>query len=121
MIEPVGVLRSTRIVRALALGLCSALLWAACGAGSGGGIEGKYYYQMEKPAGEGMTLELRKDGIAVGTRPGGRVQEGTYRAEGDKVTVSLKGDGANLVYTLEDDGNLTTVFYGSERAVFVKQ
>ena len=33
--------------------------------------------------------------------------------------VSLTGDGANLTYTLQDDGNLTTIFYGSETAVFV--
>lgn len=112
--------RGPGVIRAIAIGLGSALLSLACGAG-GADLEGRYFYSMREPAGAGMTLELRQGGIAQATRPGGRVQEGTYRVEGDKVTVSLKGDGANLTYLLEADGNLSTTFYGSERAVFVKQ
>jgi hypothetical protein len=115
--------RTVRILlaRPIRLAVCSALLLAACSSGGAGDLEGKYFYALQGSSGDGMTLDLRKDGIVVATRPGGKVQDGTYRVEGTKVTVSLTGDGANLVYTREADGNLTTLFYGSEKAVFVRQ
>ena len=122
MIELIRVFRRVRYISVC--GLAATVLLTGCGGGAANGndaLEGKFFYAMPTSPGQGMTLELMKDGTAIGTRPGGRVQPGTYRRDGDKVIVSLTGDGANLTYTLQDDGNLTTIFYGSETAVFVKQ
>ena len=121
----IELIRVFRRVRCISIGgLAAASLLAGCGGGAtdgGDGMEGKFFYAMPTSPGQGMTLELMKDWTAIGTRPGGRVQPGTYRRDGNKVIVSLTGDGANLTYTLQDDGNLTTIFYGNETAVFVKQ
>ena len=102
------------------------LLLAACG-GSGGDtsdasrVEGKYFHQMAGPAGQGMSMELRENGLAVATGPGTTVKQGSYGVKGDKVTVLLEGRVGSIDYTVRDDGNLATTFYGNEEAVFVKQ
>jgi hypothetical protein len=122
VIELIRVFRRARYIGIC--GLVAAALLAGCGGDATNGadaMEGKFFYAMPTSPGQGMTLELMKDWTAIGTRPGGRVQPGTYRRDGNKVIVSLTGDGANLTYTLQDDGNLTTIFYGNETAVFVKQ
>lgn len=114
--------RCVQWARAAALVCCSVLL-LACGGGNDAdgkvGMEGKYFYQMTGD--QGMTLELQKTGIAIVTRPGGTVQQGTYQLAGETLTVTLEGAASRLVYTIEDDDNLATTFYGTERAVFVKQ
>ena len=84
------------------------------------GLEGKYVYQLDKSTGQSMTIELMPDGIAKVTRPDGRVEDGIYnRVDSGKVIVNTKGSGSR--YTVDGDGNLSTIFYGKDTAVFVKQ
>ena len=116
----------------IALGFCCLLSLAACSGGAsappgddGGqkgrsGLEGKYVYQLDKSTGQSMTIELMPDGIAKVTRPDGRVEDGIYnRVDSGKVIVNTKGSGSR--YTVDGDGNLSTIFYGKDTAVFVKQ
>ena len=106
------------LVRVVALGLCSGLLLAACG---GSDIEGKYYMQLGGAPGEGVTMELKDDGVAVMSLPavtGLPPTSGTHSMEDGKVVVQVNNE--RDVFTVEDDGSLTTTKMG-EKAVFVKQ
>ncbi len=73
--------------------LLSVLLVAGCG-----GIEGKYSHEEQTPEGSmKLTLELRGGDKAVMTMSGGpgggsMSTEGTYKVEGDKVSVAIAGD-----------------------------
>lgn len=88
----------------------SALLLAACG----GGVEGEYFWGEE---GQGVTLELMGDDVATITLTGLPPVGGTYKVDGDQVTVVMNGD--IDVYRIED-GNLTGSGFG-ETVIFVKQ
>jgi hypothetical protein len=103
-------------VGVIALGFVSGQVLAACG--GGGGVEGEYVLQMGESPGEAMTLELLSDGKAVLTMPGMPPVQGAHSMEGDKLVVVLNGD--RDVYTVGDDGNLTTTEMG-ETLVLVKQ
>ena len=91
-------------------GLMAALLLVACG----GGGHGTYFYGEGS---EGITLELKGDGVATVTITGMPPTVGTYKIEGDKVTVMMDGD--IDVFTIKD-GDLTITAFG-ETMVYVKQ
>lgn len=97
-------------------GLTVVLLLAACG--GGGDLEGTYFLKMGEGPGEGVTMELKDDGVAVVTLPGAGSTQGTYKSEGNTLTVLLPGD--TDVYTVDEDGNLTTTAMG-ETMVMVRQ
>jgi hypothetical protein len=88
----------------------SALLLIACG----GGGQGTYFWGEGD---EGITLELKGDGVATVTLTGMPSTVGTYTIEDDTVTLMMNGD--IDVYRIVD-GNLTATGFGEE-IVFVKQ
>jgi hypothetical protein len=90
--------------------LCGVLL-SACG----GGVQGRYFFGE---GGEGITIELRSEDVAVVSISGLSSVQGTYSVDGDTVTVTMP-DGDIDVFTIQD-GNLTTQGFGEEM-VFVKQ
>lgn len=124
MINVIRVFRSLGIARVIAFGIGSGLLLAACGgsgsgsgsgSSSGSGIEGTYFFQMGDAPGEGITLELKDDGIAVSSWPeqtGVPAVQGRHTMEGDKLIVLLNND--RDVYTVGADGTLTTIEMGEE-------
>jgi hypothetical protein len=91
------------------LGL-SALLLIACG----GGGQGTYFWGEGD---EGITLELKGDGVAMVTLTGMPPTVGTYTIEDETVTLMMNGD--IDIYKIVD-GNLTATGFGEE-IVFVKQ
>jgi hypothetical protein len=80
-----------------------------------GGIEGEYFWGED---GDGITLELAGDGVAIVSLSGLGATEGTYTVEGDQVTVVMP-DGDVDIYRVVD-GNLTITAFG-DNLVFVKQ
>jgi len=96
----------------LRLGSCVAIL-ALCACS--GGIEGEYFWGED---GDGITLELAGDGVAIVSLSGLGATEGTYTVEGDQVTVVMP-DGDVDIYRVVD-GNLTITAFG-DNLVFVKQ
>ncbi len=88
----------------------SVLLLMSCG----GGGQGEYFWGEGD---EGITLELKSDGVATVTLTGMPPTSGTYTIEGDQVTVMMQGD--IDIYRIVD-GNLTATGFGEE-IVFVRQ
>ena len=88
-------------------------------AGCGGGVEGTYTL-ADEAAGVEMSLTLGGGDEATMTLNGGpssMTSKGTYRAEGDQVTVTFEGD--SQVFELED-GKLSGHAFG-DTIVLVKE
>lgn len=108
--------RSQILARRLAPALGATLLLLP---GCGGGVEGTYS-MTDKESGMEMSVELANDDEARVTLKGdanSMTSSGTYRKEGDQVTLTIDGDAT--VFTLEDD-KLTGRFFG-DSLVLVKQ
>ena len=78
--------------------LSGAMAASSCG---GSGLKGTY-----SDPGGAVLLDIRSGGEASLTMMG-EVAPCTYDSNGDKLSLSCKGDKDKLVFTIHDDGSLT--------------
>jgi uncharacterized lipoprotein YehR (DUF1307 family) len=90
------------LVAIIAMGI----IVAVCACGGGGGLVGKWSNAAEKE-----TLDLTADGNAVMDGI-----SGTYKAEGDKLTLTIEGSEVVFDYAL--DGDSLKLTYGSESMTY---
>lgn len=115
----------TKIIALVLVSAMLALLFVGCGSGSSNSIVGKWEIKEEAEGiSASMVFEFKANGdLAMTSEMNGSEimsQEGTYKVEGDQITVTLEGEDPETS-TFSISGDKLTISDGSSDIVLTRK